>query len=404
MAQLPPNMMVIRKALKGSRAIYTIKKHPKLYLAADGDGGGSWRIKYRIGAGRGAPRRWHTISNDARNAEFEDIVLKANALLNNLALHGIDPRTTRPKVSETFDAAFTGWLDSYAKIHKRSWQADEKLYKRHVKRRLGGDALRGITRTRVIGVLDDIARKVTPLQANHCQSLISAVLSWSLDEGKIETHPALRIRRRGQSKPRAFVLTDDQLQTFWQGLDGLHRNAAIMIRLLLLLGSRLGETSRAAKAHLRLDDEQPIWLLPKENTKNGLEHLLPLPSDAAALFGQAGALKPESPFVFPARRVEPAPLDGNQASRQCKILFEAMNLGHMCLHDLRHQAATGMAACGVPRDIREIVQNQITGRRQTIGAVYDQWGYFDEKLRALTLWQNRLRAIVRGEPLPAEKY
>jgi hypothetical protein len=50
----------------------------------------------------------------------------------------------------------------------------------------------------------------------------------------------------------------------------------------------------------------------------------------------------------------------------------------MRLHDLRHQVATGMAQCGVPLDIRQWVQNQITGRRQSIGSVYDQHDYTAE--------------------------
>jgi hypothetical protein len=76
----------------------------------------------------------------------------------------------------------------------------------------------------------------------------------------------------------------------------------------------------------------------------------------------------------------------------------------MRLHDLRHQAATGMAQCGVPLDIRQMVQNQITGRRQTIGSIYDQHDYSEEKRRALTLWEQRLRAIVEGRDPPAERF
>ena len=75
-----------------------------------------------------------------------------------------------------------------------------------------------------------------------------------------------------------------------------------------------------------------------------------------------------------------------------------------CLHDLRHQAATGMAECGVPLDIRQLVQNQITGRRQSIGARYDQHDYAAEKRRALELWERRLLTIIEGRPRPTERY
>ena len=61
-----------------------------------------------------------------------------------------------------------------------------------------------------------------------------------------------------------------------------------------------------------------------------------------------------------------------------------------------------MAESGVPMAIRQLVQNQITGRRQSIGSRYDHHQYFDEKLRALSLWEHRLRAVI-GRPPPSRR-
>lgn len=76
----------------------------------------------------------------------------------------------------------------------------------------------------------------------------------------------------------------------------------------------------------------------------------------------------------------------------------------MRLHDLRHQAATGTAQRGVLLDTGQIVQNQITGRRRMIGAVYDQHDYALEERRALELWERRLMAIVSGQQISSEGY
>ena len=64
------------------------------------------------------------------------------------------------------------------------------------------------------------------------------------------------------------------------------------------------------------------------------------------------------------------------------------------LHDLRHCCARGMAAIGIPREIRERVQNQVTGRRTSIGARYDQHEYIAKKRAALERWQ----AILALQP------
>jgi hypothetical protein len=55
-------------------------------------------------------------------------------------------------------------------------------------------------------------------------------------------------------------------------------------------------------------------------------------------------------------------------------------------------------------EIRQMVQNQVTGRRASIGSVYDQYEYRDEKRRALEIWERRLLAIVNGQPIPQERY
>lgn len=404
MVSVAPNMLMIRRALNGARKVYSVTKHPRLYLAVDGRGGGSWRIKYRPQAG--ATQRWLTISNDARNVDFELVVSKAKSLLSNLELEGIDPKSARPRVGDTFDTLFERWLENYAKSQKKSWDADEKIYNRHIKTRLGSNLSRSIDRLRVIEVLDEIAKAATPLQANRCQSVISAVFSWALDEGLVRAHPALRIRRRGEERSRDLVMSSEELKEFWQGLESLFENATIAIKLLLLTGQRLGEVTGAERRELMLDRDSPVWTIPGSRTKNGLMHIVPLTPTTAMLFTNAMALVKDSknPFVFPARRATPQALDGNQVSRQCKQIFRNIDRGEMRLHDLRHQAATGMAECGVPLDIRQLAQNQITSRGQLIGSVYDQYDYSKEKRRALSLWEQRLLAVVSGKQPPAERY
>jgi hypothetical protein len=63
-----------------------------------------------------------------------------------------------------------------------------------------------------------------------------------------------------------------------------------------------------------------------------------------------------------------------------------------------------MAGLGVPRDIRERVMNQITGRKQSIGARYDQYEYLEERRDALARWEQRLLQIVEGRKASGERW
>ena len=402
MTQLVANQLVIRKALNGPRAVYTIAKHPKLYLATDGKGGGSWRIKYRPASG--VTQRWVTISNDARHVEFEAVVKKATELLTGLSLNGVDPKGGGTGRSRTFGAVFEQWLERHAKPHKKSWQADADLYRRNVEKLLGDVEIRGIDRLRVIAVLNEIADTATPIQSNRCQTLISSVFSWALDEGVIDAHPALRIRKRGAEKPRDQIMTDDELRQFWHALDDLDEHVRQVLKLLLLLGSRLNEIVGIEMRELHLNGN-PYWVLPAKRSKNGLAHTVPLPAAALEIVQVASKARGESDYLFPARfAAAAAAFDKKFVSRLCKRVFRQIRRDDMRLHDLRHQAATGMARCGVSMDIRQLVQNQVTGRHRAIGSVYDQHDYFQEKKRALEFWERRLLAIVEGREVLAERY
>lgn len=65
-------------------------------------------------------------------------------------------------------------------------------------------------------------------------------------------------------------------------------------------------------------------------------------------------------------------------------------------HDLRRTAATHMTTLGIQRLHVGKVLNHSEGGDVT--AVYDRYGYWDEKQRALATWEVELRSIIDGKP------
>ena len=110
--------------------------------------------------------------------------------------------------------------------------------------------------------------------------------------------------------------------------------------------------------------------------KNKLPHAVPLTPLARELFGTGFNFYPTT------------------LSHRFRDIVRALDMADIRLHDLRHCCATGMASLGIPREIRERVQNQITGRRQSIGARYDQHEYLAEKRDAIERWQVEVLRIV----------
>jgi hypothetical protein len=74
------------------------------------------------------------------------------------------------------------------------------------------------------------------------------------------------------------------------------------------------------------------------------------------------------------------------------------------LHDLRHAVKTYMRGLGVPADISDRVQGQISGLRRGVGWRYDHHDYLEEKRKALSLWECRLREIIALAPSSGRRW
>ena len=281
-----------------------------------------------------------------------------------------DPRDAAKAIGLTIDKLFDRWLERHAKINKRSWPNDLGRYEKYIKPRIGSRVASKLKRRDVIECLDSIADAVSGVTANRCQAIISAMLNWAVSADLLETNPAHGIRKRGSEAQRERVMSDHELRVFWRALTDTPEDRAL--KLLLLLGQRRTEVAQASRSELSPD----AWNIPAARTKNKLPHLVPLSRLAFKLFGGGFEIEKSS------------------LSRHFKSIADTLELPDIRLHDLRHCAATGMAQLGVPRELRERVQNQITGRRQSIGARYDQYEYLDEKRDALARWEAHLLSIV----------
>lgn len=404
MPKLDPHPRLIAKAaaLNGRRTRYSITGVQGLQLDCLPDGTRNWYCRYQVGNGDHRKERYLRLGSfgdrDPDYLTFGQARDRAHEALVASKRDGQDPfADRRQQAGETFSGLFGDWIERHSKVHKKTWRADEQLFDLHVAKRLGEAPAADITRQDVIELLDRVADTAGPVQCNRVQALISACLSWAVDEGRIKIHPASRIRKRGKETARDRVLNDAELTAFWTATDDQPKVIARALRLLTLLGQRRSEVAEMTTAELSLNSDTPCWIIPAERTKNGLRHEVPLPPIAASILREAVA-EAKGPFPFPARLVEPTSLHRTSLSHAFAEVAKSLSIEDVRLHDLRHVAATGMAASGVPMEIRQWVMNQVTGRRQAIGGRYDQHDYLAEKRRALELWEARLMAIVEGRP------
>ena len=59
---------------------------------------------------------------------------------------------------------------------------------------------------------------------------------------------------------------------------------------------------------------------------------------------------------------------------------------------------------GVLADIADRVQGQVSGLKRGVDWRYDHHEYFDEKRRALLLWERQMLSIVNGGTVVGERW
>jgi len=179
-------------------------------------------------------------------------------------------------------------------------------------------------------------------------------------------------------------LDDDELKALLRAC----RNDAYPFRqyVPLLLATA---TRRAELAEMRWSEiEGDKWVIPTERAKNGKPHVVPLSKFAQEVLAEVPRFL-DCDFVFTTTHRSPV----NGFSKMVRRLSEGSNTSGWRLHDLRRTAASGMARIRVAPHVIERVLNHISGTISGVAAVYNRYGYDDEKADALEQWGARLAEL-----------
>ena len=414
MPTLDPRGRNITRAINGPPAVYAIERHDRLYLDVRGDGRAAWRIRYRPTAK--ANQRWFTLSEDARNADFEKIATKAHDLLTNLRLHGIDPHAEKQKTSapeRTLSECFKLWLDHTGKRRQKPLSAStrkgyEDLFALHIEPHLGKKSLSNLDRTSIDEALAKVkaattnaAKKHRGIQATKALKLISSICEWCMDQEWIDRNPCRGIERPvpiANPKGKQFrPPTNPELRQLWNdGPNVMSAAQTRVLRLAILIGRRISEIAGASRNDAKLDGAIPCLLIPadREGNKPKLDDAVPLPPIALEIVQDAlTTSEPGEPlFVGAATRWTTS-----------KVLTTTRRAWKwpdppVRFHDFRGLINDQMAALGIPTELRSRTLHHTGDLQQLANTVYSAYDFLPERLRALELWQARLIEIVEEKP------
>ena len=129
-------------------------------------------------------------------------------------------------------------------------------------------------------------------------------------------------------------------------------------------------------------------VLPRERTKNGRAHVVPLSPQALAVL-EGAPQRQGREFVFGGGR------GGFVGFGACKKkLDEVSGVQGWVVHDLRRTMATRMCDLGVGPHIVEAILNHVSGHKGGVAGRYNKSAYTEEKRAALLLWGNHIRILL----------
>jgi integrase len=176
-----------------------------------------------------------------------------------------------------------------------------------------------------------------PYQANRAVAVLSKMFNIAIKLGWRTDNPAKGIERNHEDKRERF-LSADELTRLGEALDKHpDRQAAAIVALLLLTGSRKGEMLATRWQDLDLDAGS--WTKPSAHTKQKRSHRVPLSEPARALLTKLRAETTEDvEHVFPGR------LNGHRVEieKRWQQICKTARIEGLRIHDLRHSYASIM--------------------------------------------------------------
>ncbi len=390
---------------------------PGLYLVVQPSGSMSWAFRYRH-AGR--PRKL-TIGPFVLGEDATFTLAKAREAAQEaarIASDGRDPAEVREEKAEAPEPApvkvdiVGDVLDEFVKRHvkKKNRESTQKNTEAFIDKRIRPEwkdrDIKSITKRDVVKLLDDIADDGAPETAARVRAILSKFFNWAVDRDIVDASPVPKGSTAKQGASRERVLADWEVRLVWLACGKVGWPFGPLVKLLLLTAQRRNEVAHAARREFELSGNNQLWSIPPERSKNGKEHVVPLPPLALDLIAEVPKVgdiyllsttgdTPVSGFSKAKAAIDAEMLNIAKEEAVSKGLSpEDVKLEPWTLHDLRRTAASGMARLRAPVHVVEAVLNHQSGTIKGVAKIYNRYEYLDEKRQALTAWAEHVERVA----------
>ena len=237
----------------------------------------TWIAQYRAADGKS---KTFTIG-PVEKVTADEARRRAREALATAAL-GNDPAEARgearARAGLTLGAVTETYLEAAKSRVKASTYRDVSRYLRSSWEPLHRLSLNKIDRQLIAARVAEIAISNGAVSANRARTSLSALFAWCIRRGIADANPVLGSEKAVDELPRDRVLEDAELVGIWKAAEEIGYPFGTAVQLLILSGQRRSEVLEAEWREFDL--ERRLWTIPKERSKTGSVHLVPLAEPA----------------------------------------------------------------------------------------------------------------------------
>lgn len=391
---MPLTEMVIKNTKPAAKA-QRLFDGGGLYLEVAPSGGKLWRLKYRVD---GREKRlslgvYPTTTLKEARTKRED----AKRLLAN----GIDPGAAKKAEKEssagTFEAIAREWLEKYSS----SWSPghSDKILRRlerDIFPWLGQRPINQITPPELLTALRRVEERGVIETAHRARANCGQVFRYAIATGRAERDISQDLRGAipPVKKKHLASITNPELigpmLRAFDAYDGFFVTKCAL-RFAPLVFVRPGELRKAEWCEFNFNIAE--WRIPANRMKMGIEHIVPLSTQALAILEELRPLTGNGRYLFPGARTKVRPMS------DATILNALRRLGYskeeMTGHGFRSMASTILNGQGWNRDW---IERQLAhSESNSVRAAYNYAEYLPERRKMMQAWSDYLDSLKQGE-------
>jgi integrase len=368
-----------------------------LFLLVRPTGHRGWRFKYRVNGHEKliSLGPYPTVSLAKARLKLR----RAKALL----LDGIDPSLKRKAEkyagADSFEAVAREWYGS----HECRW-ADSysdhiiRLFEHDIFPWIGNKPIKKISPAEILTCLKRIEVRGTRETAHRVYQNICWVFRHAAVTGRVIHDPSASLKGSllpTDEKHLASITDPKELGALLRAIDayiGSH-TVRTALRLAPLVFVRPTELRAAEWSEINFDTR--AWLIPAHRMKMRVPHIVPLSTQATALFKDIQPATGDGKYVFPSPRSRTRPL--SNVALLAALRRMGYEQGTLTVHGFRTTASTLLNEQGWRPDA---IERQLAhGERDHVRAVYNHAEYLDERKVMMREWADYLDELENARTM-----